>query len=48
MSARNLMEEMNKIEESGEIAKSKLTAPIRSKFKHSVVSMKSRKVLSKG
>ncbi|CAG2231340.1 BIRC2_3 [Mytilus edulis] len=47
MSARNLMEEMTKIEESGEIAKSELTVPIRSKLKHSVVSMKSRKVLSK-
>lgn len=48
MSARNLMEEMTKIEQSGEIAKSELTVPIRSKLKHSVVSMKSRKVLSKG
>ncbi|XP_052090054.1 baculoviral IAP repeat-containing protein 2-like isoform X2 [Mytilus californianus] len=47
MSARNLMEEINKIEESGEIPKSELTLPISSKFKHSVVSMESRKVLSK-
>ncbi|XP_052090055.1 putative inhibitor of apoptosis [Mytilus californianus] len=47
MSARNLMEEINKIEESGEIAKSELIVPISSKLKHSVVSMKSRKILSK-
>ncbi|CAG2255224.1 BIRC7_8 [Mytilus edulis] len=40
MSSRSLMEEIYKIEDSGEIPKSQLSVPMTSKFKHSLVSMK--------
>lgn len=40
MSSRSLMEEIYKIEDSGEIPRSELSVPMNSKFKHSLVSMK--------